>query len=185
MSLINVEKNVLNRTTKNSMNLIDREKNKCWKLQKFKWTRFQIMIVFYFDSWQTTDLLKKVITNIYSSFVFAEIFTSFRDYFMFFWKFVIYYSICISWFDSDHSTAKHFNSFHSNSNLSKRFLYFHCHEKKITYHWRRYRNLVQLYILVFISRSEMHFFSRNAKKDIATNAVFNKINKNVKINWNY
>ena len=49
---------------------------------------------------------------------------------MFFCRFLIHYLICISWFNSDHSTAKHFNSFHSNSNLSKHFLCSDCREKK-------------------------------------------------------
>ena len=40
MNLIDVEKNVLNRTTRNLISLIDREKDECWKLQKFKWARF-------------------------------------------------------------------------------------------------------------------------------------------------
>ena len=182
MSLIDVEKNVLDRTTRNSINLIDREKNGCWKFQKFKWAKFQIMIVFCFDSWQVTDLLKKVITNIYNSFIFAEIFMSFRDHFMSFCKCVIHHSICTLWLDSDHSTAKPLDSFHSNNNFPKHSLYFDCHEREITYHWRRHRNLVQFYILVFISRSEIHFSSRNAREDNATNVVFSKINKNVKVN---
>ena len=97
---------------------------------------------------------------------------------------MIHHSICISWLNSDHSTAKHFDSFHLNSNLSKYFLYSDCHEKEIIYHRKRHRNLVQSYILVFISRSEIYFSSRNVRKDNATNAVFSKINKNVKINWN-
>ena len=175
---------MLNRTIRNSINLIDREKNECWKLQKFKWTKFQIIIVFCFDNWQATNLLKKIITNIYNSFVFTEILTSFRNHFVFFYKFVIHHSICILWFNSGHLITKHFNSFHSNNNFSKHFLYSDCHEKKITYHRKRHRNLVQSYILVFISRNKMHFFFRNARKDNATNAVFSKINKNVKINWN-
>ena len=113
MSLIDVERNMLNRTTRNSVNLIDKGKNECWKLQKFKWTKSQIVIVFCFDNWQATDLLKKIITNIYNSFVLAEILTSFRNHFVFFCRFVIHHSICTSWLDSDHSTAKHLNSFHS------------------------------------------------------------------------
>ena len=113
MNLINVERNILNRTTTNSVNLIDREKDEDWKLQRFKWARFKIVIVFCFDSWQATSLLKKVITNIYNSFVLTEILTSFRNHFMFFCRFVIHYSICILWLNSDHSTAKHSNSFHS------------------------------------------------------------------------
>ena len=63
-----MKKNVLNRTIKNSVSLIDKEKDECWKLQKFKWTRFQIVIVFCFDNWQATDFLKEIITNIYNSF---------------------------------------------------------------------------------------------------------------------
>ena len=113
MNLIDVERNVLNRTITNSVNLIDRRKNEDWKFQRFKWARFKIVIVFCFDSWQATDLLKKVITNIYNSFVLAEILTSFRDHFVFFCRFVIHPLICISWLDSDHSTAKHFDLFHS------------------------------------------------------------------------
>ena len=147
---------MLNRIIRNSMSLIDRKKDECWKLQKFKWTRFQIRIVFCFDNWQTTSFLKKVITNIYNSFIFVEIFTNFRDHFMFFCKFVIYYSICISWFDSDHSTTKYLHSFYSNNNFSKHSLYSDYH-KKIIYYRRRYRNLMQSYILVFINRNEMHF----------------------------
>ena len=166
------------------MSLIDRRKAECWKFQKFKRARFQIVIVFCFNSWQATDLLKMIITNIYNSSILIEILKSFRNHFVFFCRFVIHHSICISWLDNDYSTAKHLDSFHSNSNLSKHFLYSDCHERKITYHRRRHRNLAQLYIFVFISRSEIYFLSRNAKKDNATNAVFNKINKNVKVNWN-
>ena len=175
---------MLNRTTRNSMSLIDREKVDCWKFQKFKWTRFQIMIVFCFDSWQATDFLKKIITNIYNFFVFAEILTSFRDHFMFFCKFMIHHSICISWLDSNYSTAKHLDSLHSNNNFSKHFLCFDCHERGIIYHWKRHRNLVQFYILAIISRNEMHFSSRNVREDSATNVVFSKISKNIKINRN-
>ena len=113
MSLSDVEKNVLNRTTTNSVNLINKKKDECWKLQKFKWARFQIVITFYLDSWQATDLLKEIITNIYNFFVLAEILMSFRDHFVFFYKFVIHHSICILWLDSGHSTAEHFNSLHS------------------------------------------------------------------------
>ena len=113
MSLIDLERNVLDQTTTNSMSLIDREKDECWKLQKFKWTKFQIVIVFCSDNWQATDLLKRIITNIYNSFVLAEILTNFRNHFVFFCKFVIHHSICILWFNSDHSIAKHFNSLHS------------------------------------------------------------------------
>ena len=142
------------------------------------------MIIFCFDNWQATDLLKKIITNIYDSFVLAEIFTSFRNYFMFFCKFVIHHSICISWLDNDHLTAKHFDLFHSNSNFSKHSLCSDYHEKRITYHRKRHYNLVQSYILVFINRNEMHFSSRNARENNAMNVVFNKISKNVKINWN-
>ena len=142
------------------------------------------MIVFCLDSWQATDLLKKIITNIYNSFVLAEILMSFRDHFVFFCKFMIHHSICNSWFNSGHSTAKHLNSFHSNSNLSKHFLCSDCHEREITYHRRRHRNLVQFYILVFINRNEMYFSFRNAEEDNATNVVFSKISKNVKVNWN-
>ena len=122
------------------------------------------MIVFCFDNWQTTDLLKEVITNIYNCFVFVDIFMNFRDHFVFFCRFVIYHSICISWFDSDHSTAKHLDSFYSNSNFSKHFLCSDYHEKEITYHRRRHCNLVQFYILVFISRNEMYFFFEMRKK---------------------
>ena len=182
MSVINIEKNVLNRTTRNSMNLIDRRKNECWKLQKFKWKRFQILIIFYSDNWQATDFLKKIITNIYNSFVLAEVLTSFQNHFMFFCRFMIHHLICISWFNNDHLTAKHLDSFYSNNNFSKYFLCSDCHEKRITHHWKRYRNLVQFYILAFINRNEMHFSSRNAKENNSTNVVFNKINKNVKIN---
>ena len=88
------------------------------------------MIVFCLDSWQATYFLKVIITNIYNSFVLAEIFTSFQNYFVFFCKFMIYHSICISWIDSNHSTAKYFNSFHWNSNFSKHFLCLDCHKKK-------------------------------------------------------
>ena len=142
------------------------------------------MIVFYLDSWQATDLLKKVITNIYNSFILAKILMSFWDHFVFFCKSMIYHLIYILWFNNDHLIAKHFDSFHSNNNLSKHSLCFDYYEKEIIYHRRRHRNLVQFYILVFISRNEIHFSSRNARKNNATNAVFNKINKNVKINWN-
>ena len=142
------------------------------------------MIVFCFDNWQTTDFLKTVITNLYSSFVLAEILTSFRNHFVSFCRFIIHHSICISWFNSDHSIAKHLNSFYSDSNFSKHSLCFDCYEKEITYHQRRHHNLVQSYILVFISRNEMYFFFRNVKEDNATNFVFNKVSKNVKINWN-
>ena len=166
------------------MSLIDRRKNECWKLQKFQWVKFQIMIVFCFNSWQAIDLLKKIITNIYNSFILAEIFTSFRNHVVIFCKFVIYHSICISWFNNDYLTVKHFTSFHSNSNLSRHFLYFDCYEKKITYHRRRHRNLVRFYILVFVNWNKIYFLSRNAKENNTTNVVFNKISKNVKINWN-
>ena len=142
------------------------------------------MIAFCLDNWQATDLLKKIIMNIYNSFVLTEIFTSFRNHFVSFCRFIIHHSICISWFDSDHSTAKYFNSFHSNNNFSKYSLNSDCHKKKIIYYRRRHRNLVEFYILVFINRNEMHFFSRNARENNATNVVFNKINKNVKVNWN-
>ena len=134
MSLINVKKDVLNRTTRNSMSLIDKRKDECWKLQKFKWARFQIMIIFCFYNWQVTNFLKEIITNIYNSFVLTEILINFRDHFVFFYKFVIHHSICISWLNSDHSTAKHLDSFHSNNNLSKHSLCFDCHEREITYH---------------------------------------------------
>ena len=157
MSLIDVEKNVLNRTTTNSVNLINKKKDECWKLQKFKWARFQIVITFYLDSWQATDLLKEIITNIYNSFILTEIFMSFRNHFIFFYRFMIHHSICILWLDNDHSIIKYLDSFHSNSNLSKHFLCSDCHEKKIIYHRKRHRNLVQFYILVFINRNEMHF----------------------------
>ena len=142
------------------------------------------MIVFCLDNWQATSFLKKIITNIYSSFVLADILTSFRNHFVFFCKFVIHHSIDISWLDSGHSTAKHLDSLHLNSNFSKHSLCLDCHERKIIYHRRRHRNLVQSYILVFIRWSKMYFFSRNAKEDNATNAVFSKVNKNVKVNWN-
>ena len=88
------------------------------------------MIVFCFDSWQAIGFLKEIISNIYNSFVLAEIFTSFRDHSVFFCRFVIYHSICISWFNSDYSTAKYFNSFYSNSNFSKHSLYSDYHKKK-------------------------------------------------------
>ena len=142
------------------------------------------MIVFCFDNWQAIDLLKEIITNIYNSFVLAEILTSFRNHFVFFYKIVIHHSICISWFNNDHSTAKYFDSFHSNNNLLKYSLCSDCHERRITYHRKSHHNLVSFYILVFINRSEMHFSSRNARQDNATNVVFNKINKNIKINCN-
>ena len=142
INLINVERNVLDRMTRNLMNLIDKEKNKCWKFQKFKWTRFQIVIVFCFNNWRATDFLKKIITNIYNFFVLAEIFTSFQNHFISFCRFVIHHSICILWLDSDHSIAEHFDSFHLNNNSLKYFLCFDCHEREITYHWRRHRNLV-------------------------------------------
>ena len=142
------------------------------------------MIVFCFDSWQAIDLLKKIIMNIYNSFVLAEILTSFRDHFVFFYKFVIHHSICISWLDNNHSTAKHLDLFYLNNNLSKHSLCSDCHEKKITYHRKRHCNLVQSYILAFISRNEMYFLSQNMRENNAINVVFNKVNKNVKINWN-
>ena len=142
------------------------------------------MIISCLDNWQATNFLKEIITNIYNSFVFVEIFISFWNHFVFFCKFMIHHSIYISWLDSGHSTAKHFNSLHLNSNLSKYFLYFDCYERRITYYRKRHRNLVQSYILVFISWNEMYFSFQNAKEDNATNAVFNKISKNVKINWN-
>ena len=112
MNLIDVEKDVLNRTTRNSVSLIDRKKDECWKFQKFEWARFQIVIVFCLDNWQAISFLKEVITNIYNSFVLAEIFISFRDHFVFFCRFVIHHSICILWLDSGHSNAEHFNSLH-------------------------------------------------------------------------
>ena len=140
------------------------------------------MLIFCFDNWQAIDLLKKIITNIYNSFVFVEIFTSFQNHFVFFWKVVIHHSICISWLDNDHLTAEYLDSFYSNNNFSKHFLCSDCHEKKIIYHRRRHRNFVQSFILAFISWNEIYFFSRNAKENNATNAVFNKISKNVKIN---
>ena len=143
MSLINIEKIVLNRTIKNSVSLINKEKDKCWKFQKFKWKKFQIVIVFCFHNWWAIDLLKEIIMNIYNFFVFIEIFTNFRDHFVFFCKFVIYHSICILWFDNNHSTAKYLNSFHSNNNFSKYFLCTDCHKKEIIYHRRRYRNFLQ------------------------------------------
>ena len=142
------------------------------------------MIIFYFDSWHATDFLTRIITNIYSSFVFAEILTSFQNHFIFFCKFVIHYSIYISWFNSDHSIAKWFNSLRSNNNFSRHSLYIDCHENEIIYHWKRHRNLLQFYILVFITWSEIHFFFRNARENNTTNTIFNKVNKNVKINWN-
>ena len=142
------------------------------------------MIVFCSDTWQATNILKKIITNIYNSFVFVKSFTNFQDHFIFFYKFIIHHSICISWLDISHSIVKYFNLFYSNSNLSKYFLHFDYHERKIIYHRRRHRNLVQFYILVFINRNEMEFLFWNTKEDNATNAVFNKINKNVKINCN-
>ena len=182
MSLIDIKRNLLNRTTRNSMNLINREKDACWKLQKFKWTRFQIMMTFCFDSWQATNFLKKVITNIYNSFVLAAIFTNFRNHFMFFCRFVIHHLICISWLDSDHSTAKYFDSLHSNNNFSRYFLSTDCHESEIIYHWRRHRNVLQSYIFVFINRNEMHFSFQNAKENNVMNVVFNMVSKNVKIN---
>ena len=88
------------------------------------------MIVFCLDKWQATDFLKEIITNIYNSFILAEILISFRNYFEVFCRFVIHHSIYISWFDSDHSTAKDLDSFHSNNNFSKHFLCSDCHEKK-------------------------------------------------------
>ena len=109
---------------------------------------------------------------------------SFQNHFVFFCKFVIHHSICILWLDSDHSTTKHLDSFHLNSNFSKYSLCSDCYKEEIIFHRKRYRNLVQFYILVFISRSEMHFFFRNAKKDNTTNVVFSKISKNIKVNWN-
>ena len=164
INLIDVKKDVLDRTIKNSMNLIDKEKVECWKLQKFKWTRSQIVIIFCLDNWQATNLLKKVITNIYISFVFVEILTSFRNHFVSFYKFMIHHSICISWLNSDHSTAKHLDLFYSNSNISKYSLYSDCHEKEITYHRKCHCNLEQSYILVFISRNEMYFFFETWEK---------------------
>ena len=140
------------------------------------------MITFCLDNWQATNLLKKIITNICNSFVLAEILMSFRDHFVLFCKFIIHHSICILWFDSDYSTAKHLDLLHSNSNFSKYSLGSDCHKKEITYYWKRHCNLVQFYILVFISRNKMHYFFWNAKEDNATNVVFNKINKNVKVN---
>ena len=142
------------------------------------------MIVFCLNSWQVINLLNEIITNIYNSFVLAKILTSFRNHFMSFCKFMIHHLICISWLDNHHSITKHLDLLYSNSNLLKHFLYSNCHERKITYHRKRHRNLVQSYILFFINRNEMHFFSWNARKNNATNAVFNKISKNVKINWN-
>ena len=142
------------------------------------------MIVFYLDNWQATDLLKEIITNIYNSFVFVKIFINFRNHFVFFCRFVIHHSIYILWLDNDLLSAKYFNSFHSNSNLSKHSLCPDCHERKIIYHRRRHRNFMQSYIVVFISWSEIYFFSWNAKEDNATNVVFNKINKNIKVKCN-
>ena len=137
------------------------------------------MIVFCFDNWGATDFLKRIITNIYNSFVLAKFFINFWNHFVFFCRFVIYHSICILWLDSDHLTAKHLDSFHSNNNFSKHALCSDFYERKITYHRKRHCNLVQFYILAFISRSEMHFQEENAM-----NVVFNKISKNVKVNQN-
>ena len=121
---------MLNRTTRNSVSLIDRKKNEYWKLQKFKWTKSQIVIVFYLDNWQAKNFLNEIITNIYNSFVLAEIFINFRNYFIFLYKFVIHQSICILWLDSDYLTTKYFNSFHSNNNVSKHSLCSDCHDRR-------------------------------------------------------
>ena len=129
-------------------------------------------------------MLKEIITNIYSSFVFAEIFINFRNHFEFFCRSVIHYSINISWLNSDHSTAKYFNSFHSNRNFSKYFLCIDCYKKRITYHRRCDCKLLQSHIFAFISRNKMYFSFRNAKENNATNVAFNEINKNIKVNWN-
>ena len=115
------------------MNFIDKRKNECWKLQKFKWTKFQIVIIFYFDNWQTTDFLKEVIMNISNSFIFAKILTSFRDHFVFFCRFMIHHSICISWLNSDHSTAEYLDSFYSNSNFLRHSLCSDCHESNLIF----------------------------------------------------
>ena len=139
------------------------------------------MIVFCFDSWQAKDFLKKIITNIYNSFIFTKFLMSYRDHFVSFCRFIIYHSICILWLDSDNLIAKYLDSFHSNRNFPKPSLYTDCYENEIIYHRKRHRNLLQSHILAFISRSEMLFF-RNAKKNNATNIVFNKISKNIKIN---
>ena len=128
--------------------------------------------------------MNEIITNIYNSFVLIEIFISFRNYFVFFCKFMIHHSICILKLDSDHSTAQYFDSFHSNSNFSKHSLYIDYHENEIIYHRRRHRKLLQFYIFIFINRNEIHFLFRHAKEDNVTNIVFNKINKNVQVNWN-
>ena len=88
------------------------------------------MIIFCFDNWQATDFLKEIITDIYSSFVLVEILMSFWNDFVFFCKFMIYHSICILWLDSDHSTAKYFNSFHSNKNFSRHSLCFDGYERR-------------------------------------------------------
>ena len=139
------------------------------------------MIAFCLDNWQATDFLKKIITNIYNSFIFAEIFTNFQNHSVFFCEFVIHYLIYISWFDNDHLIANYFDSLHSNNNFSSHFLCSDCHEKEIIYHRKRHRNFVQLYFLVFINRNEMHFSFRNARKDNVTNVVFSKISKNDKV----
>ena len=156
MSLINVEKDVLNRTTRNSVNLIDKEKNECWKLQKFKWAKSQIVIAFCFDNWQATNLLKKIITNIYNSFVFIEIFTSFWNHFVFFCRFIIHHSIYILWLDNDHSTAKHLDSFHPNSNFSKHSLYISSKTSS--------QSRAILHSCLYQSKQNAFFFSKRKKR---------------------
>ena len=91
---------------------------------------------------------------------------------MSFCKFVIQHLIYILWLDSNHSTAKYLNSFHSNSNLSKYFLCIDYHESENTYHRRRYCNLLQFYILVFISRSEMYFFFLETREKIMQRMLY-------------
>ena len=140
------------------------------------------MIVFYINSWQATNPSNEIITNIYVSFVFTEVLTSFQNYFMFIYEFMLHHSICILWFDSGHSVAEYFISFHSNNNFSKHSLCTDCYENEIIYHRRCYCNFLQSHILVLISRSKMYFFFRNVREDNATDDMFNTISKNIKIN---
>ena len=105
------------------------------------------MIVSCIDNWQATDFLKKIITNIYSSFVLAEVLTSFRDHFAFFCTSTIHHWICISWLDSVCLTAEYLDSFHSSSNFLKHSFCTDCHETEIIYHRRRHHNLLSSHIL--------------------------------------
>ena len=97
---------------------------------------------------------------------------------------MIHHLICISWLNSDHSTAEYLNSFNSNNNFSKYFICIDCHESEIIYHQRDHCNFLQSYVLALISRSETHLFSRNVKEDNITNIMLTRsarMSKSIKI----